>query len=334
MRRRAARAVRQVSPDLRSPRKPRPGSGLRKGLLALAALAALGLGLGLASDAGQPGVGTYLGSYRWQMDDPAFGGFSALELDADGQGFMALTDKGHAVTGRLERDDTGRITGITASRPLLLLDIAGAPLKNRASDSEGLALGPQGGFYVSFEGQHRIRYYTAVDQPAQRVAGHPDFADMQMNSSLEALAIDARGHLFTLPERSGALDRPFPVYRFDGQGWDMPFSLPRSGAFLPVGADIGPDGWLYLLERALTGPGFRTRVRRFDVTGDQVNAEEVVFQTRTRQHDNLEGISVWQDGQGRTRITMIADDNFKFFQRTELVEYAVAPPLASGPDTQ
>ena len=193
---------------------------------------------------------------------------------------------------------------------------------------------PQGGFYVSFEGQHRVRHYTAVDQPALRVVGHPDFADMQMNSSLEALAIDTRGHLFTLPERSGALDRPFPVYRFDGQGWDIPFSLSRSAGFLPVGADFGPDGWLYLLERALTGPGFRSRVRRFDIAGDRVNAEEVLFQTRTGQHDNLEGISVWQDGTGRIRLTMIADDNFKFFQRTELVEYAVTPPLASARNKQ
>ena len=315
-------------------RKPKSGSGLRKGLLALAAVVGLVLGLGLAGDARQLDGVTYLGSYRWQMDDPAFGGFSAIELEADGQGFMALSDKGHAVTGRLERDDAGRITGISAGRPLLLQDIAGVPLKDRASDSEGLALGPRGGFHVSVEGRHRIRHYTGVDQPAQRVAGHPDFAGLQMNSSLEALAIDARGHLFTLPERSGALDRPFPVYRFDGQGWDIPFSLSRSAGFLPVGADFGPDGWLYLLERALTGPGFRSRVRRFDVTGDKVNTEEILLQTRTRQHDNLEGISVWQDGQGRIRLTMIADDNFKFFQRTELVEYAVTPPLVSAPDRQ
>ena len=315
-------------------RKSKSGSGLRKGLLALTAAATLGLGLGLASDASQMEGVTYLGSYRWQMDDPAFGGFSAIELDDAGARFIALTDKGQVVEGQLIRDAAARLVALEAGSLVPLRDIEGAILRKRASDSEGLAMAPQGGFYLSFEGQHRIRYYTAPDQPAQRVAGHPDFAQMQMNSSLEALAIDARGHLFTLPERSGALDRPFPVYRFNGQGWDIPFSLSRSGGFLPVGADFGPDGWLYLLERALTGPGFRSRVRRFDITGDRMNAEEILFQTRTRQHDNLEGISVWADGQGRIRLTMIADDNFKFFQRTELVEYAVAPPLARQPGTQ
>jgi hypothetical protein len=304
----------------------------RRLALALGAVATLGFGFGFGGNAGQPGMATYLDSYRWVQDDPNFGGFSAIEVKDNGASFVALTDRAHVTEGRFIRDNAGRITAVGPVDLVQLRDIEGVPLEGRASDSEGLALAPEGGFYVSFEGNHRVRFYPTALGPAERIAGHPDFAGMQLNSSLEALAIDGRGHLFTLPERSGALDRPFPVYRYDGQSWDIPFHLPRSGAFLPVGADFGPDGWLYLLERALTGPGFRTRVRRFDVKGDTVNAEELLIQTRTRQHDNLEGISVWQDGQGETRITMISDDNFKFFQRTEIVEYMVKPPLASAPD--
>lgn len=306
----------------------------RRSALALIAAAGLALGFGLTTDAGQPGTATYLGSYRWQMDDPAFGGFSALELTPDGQAFTALSDKSHMIQGRLTRDSRGQITAITAPPLTLLRDIEGEGLTGLATDSEGLALAPQGGFFVSFEGRHRVRYYPGADQPADRVPSHPDFAGLQLNSALEALAIDARGHLFTLPERSGALDRPFPVYRHDGQGWDIPFHIPRSGSFLPVGADFGPDGWLYLLERALTGPGFRSRIRRFDVTGDHLKTEEVLLQSGTARHDNLEGLSVWQDPQGRIRLTMISDDNFKFFQRTEIVEYAVDAPLASLPDKE
>jgi hypothetical protein len=304
----------------------------RRLALALGAVATLGFGFGFGGNAGQPGMATHLDSYRWVKDDPDFGGFSAIEVKDDGAYFVALTDKGYVTEGHLIRDDAGRITAVTSGDLVQLRDIAGAFLTGRASDSEGLALADDGGFFVSFEGNHRVRFYPNPQVPAERIIGHPDFAGMQQNSSLEALAIDGRGHLFTLPERSGALDRPFPVYRFDGKSWDIPFSIPRSGAFLPVGADFGPDGWLYLLERALTGPGFRTRVRRFDVSGDTVNTEELLIQSRTRQHDNLEGISVWQDDQGQTRITMISDDNFKFFQRTEIVEYMVKPPLASAPD--
>ena len=94
--------------------------------------------------------------------------------------------------------------------------------------------------------------------------------------------------------------------------------------FLPVGADFGPDGALYLLERDFTGFGFRSRVRRFDITGPaRGGAGEILLQSRARQFDNLEGLSVWRDEAGRIRLTMVSDDNFLFVQRTELVEYVL-----------
>jgi len=79
----------------------------------------------------------------------------------------------------------------------------------------------------------------------------------------------------------------------------------------------GPDGQLYVLERDFLGIGFRSRVRRFDLTGGN---EQILLETRLRQHDNLEGISIWQDDQG-VRMTLISDDNYRAFQRTEIVEY-------------
>jgi hypothetical protein len=147
---------------------------------------------------------------------------------------------------------------------------------------------------------------------------------MQHNSSLEALAIDDNGWLYTLPERSGTLDTPFPVYRFQDGTWDQPFSLPRDGLYLAVAADFGPDDRLYLLERQFHGLlGFQSRVRRFVVTGNAIDAGEVVLETTTGQHGNQEGLSVWRDGTGTLRLTMVSDDNFRFFLRTSLVEYRI-----------
>jgi hypothetical protein len=37
--------------------------------------------------------------------------------------------------------------------------------------------------------------------------------------------------------------------------------------------------------------------------------------------DNLEGISVWRDQAGRTRVTLVSDDNFFALQRTVVMEY-------------
>jgi hypothetical protein len=257
-----------------------------------------------------------IGDYVWSIDDPNFGGFSAIEVTDDGTGFVALSDRGHFITGTFEREN-GVVQGIDAGPMLPLRDMDGAVLSRANSDSEGLAIGPDGQLHVSFEWMHGVRHFTAPDMPASALLTDTILADLQTNSSLEALAIAPDGALYTLPERSGLATRPFPVYRLRGDVWDQPFDIPRRGSFLMSGADIGPDGRLYLLERDFTGIGFRSRVRRFELDG---SGEETILETGILTHDNLEGISVWQDSEG-LRLTMISDDNFRFFQRTQIVEY-------------
>jgi hypothetical protein len=94
--------------------------------------------------------------------------------------------------------------------------------------------------------------------------------------------------------------------------------------FLPVGADFGPDGKLYILERHLNGIfGFQSRIRRFAIGETSLVEEETLLASMTARHDNLEGISVWRDAEGAIRITMISDDNYRSFQRTEFVEYRI-----------
>lgn len=267
--------------------------------------------------AGSAGAETRLvGTYVWDIPEDTFGGFSGIEVTPDGSGFTALSDRGNYVRGTFTRQD-GMITNVRAGPVTRLADSDGAALPHPRNDSEGLAIAADGQTYVSFESIHRIRVFPTLDSPSELLPAHPDFDAMQRNSSLEALAIGPDGALYTLPERSGAVQRPFPVYRYRDGTWDQPFAIPRRGAFLIVGADIGPDGRFYVLERDFTGFGFRSRVRRFDMAGGN---EETLFETRTGTHDNLEGIAVWQDGP-HLRLTLIADDNFRFFQRTEIVEY-------------
>jgi hypothetical protein len=259
---------------------------------------------------------TFLSSYQWQLDDPLFGGFSAIEITADGNGFVALTDRASVARGTFLRDGDS-IIGVDLEVFRRLLGPTRAPLANKFSDSEGLAIGGDGRLFVSFESEHGLRRFDDVDRPGTVLATTPAFAGLQHNSSLEALAIGTDGALYTLPERSGRATRPFPVYRLQNSVWDIPFQIPRRGAFLVSGADIGPDGLLYVLERDFIGVGFRSRVRRFALDG---TGEELILDTGLRTHDNLEGISVWQDAEG-LRITMISDDNFRAFQQTEIVEY-------------
>ena len=264
----------------------------------------------------------YVGTYVWRINDDSFGGFSAIEVSEDGMGFVALGDKAMLVTGQFTRDSKGQITGIQAG-PIMPLRVAnsGKPLQERAADSEGLAIGPKGVAYVSFENRPRVARLNLKNAYVSNLLRHPDFYNMPRNGALEALAIDEQGRLYTLPEEAFGQDT-IPVYRWQDKTWDKAFTIPKRGRFLPVAADFGPDGRFYLLERDFRGMGgFASRLRRFDLTPEGFQNESQLFATSFGQHDNLEGLSVWRDIAGFLHATMISDDNFVFFQRTELVEY-------------
>lgn len=268
---------------------------------------------------------TLINTYRWTSSDRRFGGLSGLHMSDNGHRILAVTDRGKFVTGTVERDaDT--ITGITDVGFAPVRQINGDRVKAQNSDAEGLAVDRRGNIYVSFEGFHRIRKFATAGDRAQEVPRPKVFDALQRNSGLEALAIDRAGVLYAVPERSGRLDRPFPVFRLRGGRWDARLSIPRSKGFLPTGADFGPDGKFYLLERDMAGLlGFQTRIRRFSLGRDGFTDEEVLLESRLGQFDNLEGISVWRDGHGRIRLTLISDDNFFFLQQTQLVEFALDP---------
>ena len=254
-------------------------------------------------------------------DSDGFGGFSGIHVFENGLEFVAITDRGNLLNGRFQRVD-GRITGVSFAPLLPILDTKGQPLDSNNTDAEGLAIAPDGSLFISFESNNRIMRHASQTSPAEFLPKHPDFNNLQNNSGLEGLAIDANGVIYALPERSGELERPFPVYRFKNNRWDSILQIPRRPPFLVVGADV-LDGKLYVLERHLAGiAGFSTRIRRFTI-GETLFDEQTLFTSRSGQFDNLEGISVWRDPIGKTRATVISDDNFNFFQRSQIVEFVL-----------
>lgn len=269
----------------------------------------------------------HVGTYVWKLEDAEFGGYSGIEIMDHGTRYMALSDRGTLRWGAVQRDDQGRIEGLTSDGRARLRDSKGKVFTSGwTGDSEGIAIGRDGTIWISFEGLSRVAAYDAPDAKARPLPRPEAFKHFLRNSSLEALAITDDGTLLTIPERSGAATRPFPVWRFRNGTWDQPFSIPRTGDWLVTGADVGPDGRLYVLERDFLGLlGFRSRVRRFDMSDTALTHEQTLLTSRPLQYDNLEGIAVWDDDQG-IRITLISDDNFNFVQRTELVEYRVTEP--------
>lgn len=279
---------------------------------------------GLVASAPPPMPRGFLSAYHWQNDSVLFGGFSAIETDPDGMGFVAITDKSLYTTAHIFRDTAGLISWVEAAPLRQLHDKTGQPFGEFASDAEGLAIATNGAVYVSFERVARVARYDTLNGPSHPLPKHPAFKTMLTNQSLEALAIGANGTLYTLPENPDGPAQVFPIYRFQNGVWDQPFGLPKRGYFLAVAADIGPDGRFYLLERQFFGfSGFASRVRRFVVNSDGLTHEETLLQSVPGQHDNLEGLSVWRDAAGSLRLTMISDNNLLFVQRTEIVEYRV-----------
>ncbi len=262
-----------------------------------------------------------MGAYTWEMDDRNFGGISAIEVSPDGIDFTAITDKAMFLRGKLVRDAKGGVSGVQIIGRVAPLRSQGpAPFGELETDAEGLAIGPSGAAFVSFERIARVLRYDRIDGRAAALPAADDFAGMPLNGALEALAIAKDGTLYTVPERVGGT--AFPVYRFLGGAWDQPFSIARKGNFVPVAADFGPDGRFYLLERQFRGVmGFASRVRSFKVTGNGISDERAVLQTAIGQHGNLEGLSVWHDRAGAIRLTMVADDNFNPVQTTQIVDY-------------
>lgn len=256
------------------------------------------------------------------------GGFSGVEVSENGAVFLAISDRGYVLRGRLLRA-AGHLAGVQTDPVRPLLTTGGTPVRGKGNDAEGAALAPDGTLYVSFEGQNRILSYAAGKPVAQRRFTSDLFVSFPSNGGMEALAIDAAGTLYALPERIWRRRQPTPVYRLDAQGWTALPGYARNRGFLPVGADVGPDGRLYILERHFKGLGFASRIRSYAIGPDALYDPQIILTTRQGRHGNLEGLSVWRDAQGAIRLTMVSDDNFLPVLPNQVVEYVVPKILAN-----
>ena len=281
---------------------------------------AIGLSLALAAAPLDADPARLLGSFDWDGAAPWFGGWSGLELSADGREMVAISDRGTLLRGHLRRVGD-RIAAVERISTTQLKDTSGRPLDDRSRDAEGLALLPEGGVAISFEGAHRLDLYLGDSDPARALPRLPVAGALPFNGGFEALAVDEEGRLYAVAEDHLDDRGRIPVFLWDGQAWSRPFTLEKRGRFLPVGADFGPDGRFYLLERAFGMTGFRSRLRRWTLTEGGATGEATLLQTGA--HDNLEGLAIWRDEAGGLRATMISDDNFLPIQRSEIVEYAL-----------
>ncbi len=264
-----------------------------------------------------------------------FGGLSGLRLDAKGERFIAISDKGGWFTGRIVykgREMTG-LDDVEAS-PMLGAD--GKPITARNwFDTESIALD---GSYV-YVGIERVNQILRFDfakgftRSLGEVVPLPPVARrLPFNRGLEALVMVPKGQplagtLIAVSERG--LDASGNIIGFlIGGKTPGQFGVRRTENFDISDAVLLPSGDLLLLERkfSLLG-GVGVRIRRIApnaiAPGAVIDGPVIFNADLGSEIDNLEGIDVHVTPEGDTVLTLISDDNFSMIQRNLLLQFTL-----------
>ncbi|MEM6438808.1 MAG: esterase-like activity of phytase family protein [Pseudomonadota bacterium] len=318
---------------VRSPRKALLSAALLSTALASTALAA-SLPNARPADIDMPEDISLdlIGALELRGGPRGFGGLSAIEASSDGIRFLAISDQGFSLSGRLRRRADGGLRDIVdvALGPLMR---NGAPSSWTYADAEGLAAYDpdlRGPVAVSFERSHRIGVFAAPDADEARLGERSPTSEASdgdgpwhVNVGLEALALLPDGRLLAIRDAEGYAA---PAYLVTPDGAAARIDFPKLGPYTPAGADMAPDGRLYVVARRFTTlGGFAAAVWSYAVDGDRIHDPKVLaeFPASTRI-DNAEGLAAWQDALGRTRLLIVTDDNRNLLQRTLLLDFVVS----------
>ncbi len=278
------------------------------------------------------GLLRFRGGLELRSSSRKFGGLSALHMAADGENFVALTDKGSWFTGRIVYRGV-RPVGIADAVMAPALASDGRPLSKRGwYDTEALAEN-RGWFYVGIERVHRIvRFNFARDGVRARARPVARLRSLPNNRGIEGLVfvpkgLPLAGTLIAFSERS--LDRAGNLRAFLIRGRKRStFTVRRSRDFDISDAALLPSGDVLLLERRFSWTtGVAIRLRRIKLSsiapGARVDGPVLLFADLGYEIDNMEALGVHRTARGETVLTLLSDDNFSALQRTLLLQFTL-----------
>jgi len=283
----------------------------------------------------------YRGGLEISSPDARFGGWSGLVVSADGASMLSQSDEAHWLRARLIYDSKGDLAGIGEAELADMQNPDGKAMVEKEGDAEGLdSLSPldtHGPVAVSFERNHRIWEYDlthSLDVKPSVVPAPDAIKSLDSNSGLEGLTLFQPHELLAITETAQAAngDHPAWLIPFPATGKFETLSVKHHDPYEISDAAMGPDGNLYLLERHYFGPvrGVVIAVReigRADVKpGARLDGSEIAQFTMHENIDNMEGLSLRRDSNGKTLLYMIADDNYNHpLERTVLLMFEVKP---------
>lgn len=264
-----------------------------------------------------------------------FGGLSGLRLDAKGERFIAISDKGSWFTGRIVYN--GReMTGLDDVEASPMLGPDGKPITARGwFDSESIALdGPM--VYVGLERVNQVLRFD-FSRGFTRATGElvplpPAARKLPFNKGLEALVMVPKrfalaGTLLAISERG--LDAQGNILGFLVGGKSPgQFSVRRTDNFDVSDAVLLSSGDLLLLERkfSLLG-GIGIRIRRIALAsvapGAVIDGPSIFDADLGNEIDNMEGIDAHVTPDGETVLTLVSDHNFSMIQRNLLMQFTL-----------
>lgn len=327
----------------------RPGTLAAALALSLVASATLAMDVPVTSapiltyKGAQPGE--KVDSLIWQggivMTSPieTFGGLSGITFTGSGHQLVMVSDEGNFVSGHLIYNETGQPLGLGGVTVTPIRNSKGDELPRKfAKDAEAIETINRNGIpaavRVGFENLTRVADFDLVkgmpEGAAREVAIPKWLENLRTNRSLEAVCIAPDASpvagstmLFTEAARAG---EGYAGYML-GHNDRGELSLSRTGGLNPTDCAFLPNGDLLVLERGTSFLSFVMQVRRISAAEVKPGAllkGEVILTGSGGDIDNMEGIAVHPGPDGKSRITIISDDNFNDWERTLLLEFSLA----------
>ncbi|MGG7580265.1 esterase-like activity of phytase family protein [Rhizobium sp. Nf11,1] len=279
----------------------------------------------------------FLGGLEMVSSRALFGSLSSIRFRQDQKHFIVVLDTGQWLTGSIERDARGRLSGLSQVEITPMKNRAGRSLEGKGyMDAEGVALDGDR-ILISFEQNHRVDVYPDPGFAASRAtATLPILIPRKMlsdNRGIETVAVAPASS----PLKSGVVI--VSERGLDSEGNRMAailsgplkglFSIKRDGSFDVTDGAFLPDGDLLLLERRFNmaeGIGMRLRrIKGADIRPQAVVDGELLLEGNfNSQIDNMEGLDVFQAADGTTHIIMVSDDNHSILQRNLMLEFRLS----------
>ncbi len=274
----------------------------------------------------------YRGGLILASSNENFGGISALRVQTDGAWFLAASDRGFWLHGRIAYDGD-RPAGIADAEMKPFLDPNGKPPGRW--DVESIA--EDGG--ILYAGIERINSIVRFDYgrlgflaPAQPIEVPAAIKKWPGNQGIEALVFVPKEHplggtLIALSEQALDESGNSQAFLIGGPVPGM-FTVKRSNGYDVSDAALLPCGELLVLERKYSFQYQASmRIRRVSLDeikpGALVDGPVLLEADKNFQIDNMEAISVHRASSGEIILTLMSDDNFSSAQRTILLQFAL-----------